>query len=613
MDFDIESSELSISSGGIFEGNDYNLIEEESPSTSQSVIEVMPLDSIPLDSSNDSSVQGGFSDNSLTPSMSQSVSNPTAFQVIGTKVYDPNGQEFIAKGVNVFTWDGTKNIDNYMDTWGFNTVRVPNYLLGSWNQPHPADDGYATNRAIADAYTQRGAVVIFDAHDLIGSYYEGENFEVLKDHWRTMAQEFKDNPYVWFNLHNEPGNKTAQPEKWVSYHRELIDIIRAEGAQNNIVIDGETWGQDYKTRTILNKAAEVMEGNENIMFSLHIYRQWGDGHEVGDYIDQLHAENIPVMIGEYGNTPATEQMMLAAQEREVGRVAWVAMAADPHDLTTGTKGHAWHYDGSNPEILTDLGELILDDLERSENLEQLAAPVQNFADPSLGASNFATFASVSSMERNANFVDETSLSTQQTISNEVKVRQSRAQSFLLGSSDSFSQISLESGLTKIKGNQSITVLDDTDNQILGWDTGNDVIKGKGGNDALSGLGGNDYLLGGTGDDQLFGDNGNDTLIGGGGDDLVAGGLGDDLLKGGGGRDLFWLDMDSGIDTILDFNTNKDRLVLGKGLEIDLLDFVQGSGEHAGDTVIQSSVDDQILVILSNTDASTISQEHILLF
>ncbi|MDJ0742844.1 MAG: cellulase family glycosylhydrolase [Xenococcaceae cyanobacterium MO_167.B27] len=304
-------------------------------------------------------------------------SNNSQFKIIDHKIYDPNGQEFIIKGGNMFTWEGIENVDNYLNTWGFNTIRVPNYLLGSYDQPHPADDDYRTNHKIVDAYTSQGATVIFDAHDLIGSYYEDEEWEILKEYWRDMAQEFKDNPYVWFNLHNEPGNDTPNKEKWVSYHRELIDIIRAEGANNMIVVDGEAWGQDYHTQTIASHASEVMAGNENIVFSVHVYDQW-NSNDIGAYFDLLQSQNIPVIVGEYGSEtndrstlPATEQMLQAVQEREIGRIVWNLKADDLNDLTTGWKGHAKHFDGTNTNILTELGELVWNDLQRTEDLEQL--------------------------------------------------------------------------------------------------------------------------------------------------------------------------------------------------------------------------------------------------
>ncbi len=39
-----------------------------------------------------------------------------------------------------------------MNDWGFNTIRVPNYLLDSFDQPHPETDFYGTNHAIADVF-----------------------------------------------------------------------------------------------------------------------------------------------------------------------------------------------------------------------------------------------------------------------------------------------------------------------------------------------------------------------------------------------------------------------------------------------------------------------------
>ncbi|NJK47886.1 glycoside hydrolase family 5 protein [Candidatus Gracilibacteria bacterium] len=306
-----------------------------------------------------------------------SLSTNQGFQIIGTKIYDPNGREFISKGTNMFAWERTSNVNSYVNTWGFNTIRVPNYLLGSYNQPHPNADGYATNRQIVDAFTSRGAVVIFDAHDRIGRYYDGTEFEVLKNYWRDMARQFGNNPYVWFNLHNEPGNGIANPNKWVNYHRELIDIIRSEGANNIVVVDGESWGQDYRTQTIPTAANQIMNGNNNVLFSIHVYDQW-NGRNIGQYFDTVQSQGIPIIVSEYGSTnvgrstlDASQRMMAAAQEREIGRIVWVAKANDLNDLTTGAGGHAEYFNGTNPEILTNLGRMVRNDLQRIESLETL--------------------------------------------------------------------------------------------------------------------------------------------------------------------------------------------------------------------------------------------------
>ena len=300
--------------------------------------------------------------------------NNSQFQIIGTKIYDPNGQEFIVKGINMFAWEGLSQVDSLVNHWGFNTIRVPNYLLGSYEQPHPAADNYGNNHQIVDAFTSQGSVVIFDAHDRIGGYYENNEWEILKDYWRDMAREFKDNSNVWFNLHNEPGNATANPEKWVNYHRELIDIIRSEGANNLIIVDGEAWGQDFHTQTIANYAQEVLDKNQNVLFSIHAYEQWNN-NDIASYLDELYVRDIPVIIGEYGTEnegqstlDATVQTIAATQDREIGRITWEA------NLTTGD---TQDFNGTNPEVLTDLGAIVWEDLQKTEDLESLNNATSN--------------------------------------------------------------------------------------------------------------------------------------------------------------------------------------------------------------------------------------------
>lgn len=305
----------------------------------------------------------------------------THFRIIDTKIHDPNGNEFIVKGTNMFAWEETSRVNSIVADWNFNAIRVPNFLLGGYGQPHPSANDYGINRQIVTAFTQDSGqaptVVIFDAHDRIGRYYQEEEFNTLKQYWREMAQHFKDNPYVWFNLHNEPGKKEANPGKWVSYHRELIDVIRAEGANNIIMIDGESWGQDFHSQTILNHGQDIMDGNNNILFSIHVYDQWNQ-RDIGAYFDQLHQHNIPVVVGEYGSVngdrstlSASVQMMEAAQEREIGRLVWVFSANDANDLTTQSGGHGHHFNGSNTEDLTELGQLVWNDLQRPEDLSSI--------------------------------------------------------------------------------------------------------------------------------------------------------------------------------------------------------------------------------------------------
>jgi hypothetical protein len=83
---------------------------------------------------------------------------------------------------------------------------------------------------------------------------------------------------------------------------------------------------------------------------------------------------------------------------------------------------------------------------------------------------------------------------------------------------------------------SVTFLNDRNNNTRGRDDSNDVINAQGGDDVVDGLGGDDLLRGGTGNDRLFGSAGNDSLWGDSGNDIIDGGIGNDQLFGGAGDD-----------------------------------------------------------------------------
>jgi serralysin len=94
------------------------------------------------------------------------------------------------------------------------------------------------------------------------------------------------------------------------------------------------------------------------------------------------------------------------------------------------------------------------------------------------------------------------------------------------------------------------------------DTGqNDVIDAGAGNDTVFAGAGNDSVAGGTGDDDLYSGGGSDTVDGGAGDDTLWGGGGDDIFTGGAGDDMFFFGGTNGDDTVTDFDTDDDTLVL----------------------------------------------------
>ncbi|NJK75798.1 MAG: hypothetical protein HC942_19580 [Microcoleus sp. SU_5_6] len=113
------------------------------------------------------------------------------------------------------------------------------------------------------------------------------------------------------------------------------------------------------------------------------------------------------------------------------------------------------------------------------------------------------------------------------------------------------------------------------------------------------------LDGSTGSDTLRGGKGNDTIIGGDGDDFLFGEGGDDSSIGGNGVDRFLLSTNSGIDTILDFEVDKDLLVLGSGLTFSQVAIVQDSGA----TLIRIAQTGEILANLGGVSANSIGSAN----
>lgn len=340
------------------------------------------------------------------------------FRMIGNKIFDPQGNLFVPKGVNIFPWHGTDDsLHKIGACWNFNTVRLHAWILpdastDQWkdhivyvDEPLIFDpdnvNGLRTYdvRQLIESYTNRGIVVLFDVHDLLGKYFEGENLEDYKTFITDFASKFRDNPYVWIDLHNEPGtyqgvgnaeqNIPAQDfSRWQTQYTAMREAVRAVAPNMPIFASGNAWGQDtgpnwngnelvVSEESALLSNADFFSADQQLAATVHIYDQWNYGNDrlgrMSDYFDRVQAATqSPLLIGEYGyatNTGhATEALYELLQQpnyAHMGRLAWTWSANDNNDLTTdvGSHGSGAAIDScyTKPGNLTRLGELIWHD------------------------------------------------------------------------------------------------------------------------------------------------------------------------------------------------------------------------------------------------------------
>ncbi len=311
--------------------------------------------------------------------------NLAQFQVSNGQIIDPSGEPFVVKGTNVF-WETSHTAAMLRDCWNFNTIRLNHYP----DPETPRDDLNSRFDETVALYADRGTVVIFDlAHDGegddvgIGHYWTSRQDELV-ELYAYYADRYRDNPYVWFDLINEPGTVDFDSTAWVELHQKLIRAIRNTGNNNPILVEGWAWGQDAgnwestpvpeENSAILSLGDQILNFDDktyqNIIFSHHVYDQWkyADVSRLADYVDRVRAKGYALVVGEYGShngstdtLNATESMFEVAIPHGVGRIVWTWVAADNNDLTNNTQmlGGGDGIDSCTaPTNLTELGELI---------------------------------------------------------------------------------------------------------------------------------------------------------------------------------------------------------------------------------------------------------------
>ncbi|MBI2521720.1 MAG: cellulase family glycosylhydrolase [Bdellovibrio sp.] len=117
--------------------------------------------------------------------------------------------------------------------------------------------------------------------------------------WNLVAPQFKDNPYVIYEIYNEP----IYPDDWNKWKSEIaqpaVDLVRGHAPENLIIVGGPLWSAH-----MAGALANPIVG-KNIVYTAHIYSNQWPTHIAKNFGQAI--EELPFFVTEWGfETGGTE-------------------------------------------------------------------------------------------------------------------------------------------------------------------------------------------------------------------------------------------------------------------------------------------------------------------
>ena len=214
---------------------------------------------------------------------------------------------------------------------GFGIIRVP-FLFQNIQAASGATLDEAAMRQLDPVFSEcaaRRIICLLDMHNY-GSYYLddsatrqglpgtiGVSNARLANLWAQIANRYRGNSYVWFDLMNEPNRQT--PLEWVKTDDAIAAAIRATGATNKIIFQGTAW-QGAWTWVTSGNAKQMLKAYDpgnNYAFEAH------------QYLDRDGSGTSPTCVAGAGETrldPFTTWLRTYGLQGIIGEVGWAANA-----------------------------------------------------------------------------------------------------------------------------------------------------------------------------------------------------------------------------------------------------------------------------------------------
>jgi hypothetical protein len=244
--------------------------------------------------------------------------------------------------------------------WHVQIVRIPlneDCWLGI-NGVATADSGLAYQEAIA-AYVERlndaGILTDLELHYSApgNQLATGQQDMADADHspalWSSVASVFKNDPATMFELYNEPHDITWQcwrdgctaPGGWaIAGMQQLVDAVRAAGAQNPIIVGGLNWSDDLSNWYLYRPT----DPDSQLIAGFHVYNFTDcNSPQCWDATVLPLVSSVPVIATEIGENDCSGSFITSfmdwADRFNISYLAWswndAGCGAGPSLLSTG--------------------------------------------------------------------------------------------------------------------------------------------------------------------------------------------------------------------------------------------------------------------------------------
>jgi len=206
---------------------------------------------------------------------------------------------------------------------------------------------------LVEIYTSYNIVTILDLHwtddDTDNAEMAGKSPTNCVSFWGSLAERFAANPYVFFELYNEPHR--VDLKAWMNGNEQysgMLEMLQAvrQHSSNPVIIAGYG-GFAYDADSLVHLDATLAkQGETNVLYNLHPYmgpNQAGDSKKCPSGFETyvtavLSATGKPAIVTEFGQgcNPthgASEQCEGEYDGKTMGYVETIATIADKHAVS----------------------------------------------------------------------------------------------------------------------------------------------------------------------------------------------------------------------------------------------------------------------------------------